>query len=121
MIATTLEQSRKLIEIGIDPTTADMHYAFTVIGGNAFQEMIDKAAILLSGRENTRYHYEPAWSLSALLGLMPIIDENTYKLYGTLDGGCICEHPSTSVIFQEGNAIDATFEMVVWLKENKYI
>ena len=28
MIATTLEQGRKLVEIGIDCDSADMHYAF---------------------------------------------------------------------------------------------
>ena len=59
----------------------------------------------------------PAWSLDALLKLIPVVDGNTYRLYGTLDGGCVCEHPCTSVIFQEGSAIDAVFKMIVWLRE----
>lgn len=86
MAATTLEQSRKLIELGIDPETADMHYSFMVIGGSAFQDMIDNLATLLPGKKNTKYHYEPAWSLSALLSQMPCVElvsskDNHYRAF----------------------------------------
>lgn len=132
MIATTLEQSRKLVEIGIDLNTADMHYAFTMIGGGAFQEMIDNSATLLPGKKNTKYPYEPAWSLSALLELMP-------KLYefenDPDDGGCqpnLCkgwDNNQWHIVYRSSiyitewydDPVDAAFDMVCWLLENKKI
>lgn len=71
MIGTTLEMSRHLIEMGIDHTTADMHYAFSALGGSTFQEMADASATLLPGPVNNRFPYEPAWSLDALMELLP--------------------------------------------------
>ena len=63
----------------------------------------------------------PCWSLAALLKLIPIIDENSYQLVGTLDGGAICKHPCTCIMYQEKEPIDAVFNMIVWLKESKHI
>lgn len=134
MIATTLKQSRELSSLGIDSDTADMHYAFTVTGGSAFQDMIDGAAILLPGKRNTRYPYEPAWSLDALLELTPrsITSEKNGQTYlsfhrGYEDNWMIeysfddIDMDYLEVKFEQKNPVDAAFEMVVWLKENKYI
>lgn len=112
MIATTIEQSKKLIELGIDVNTADMRYSplnsdipWVWVG----KPLIEKDAIL-------------AWSLSALLGLIKPVNENTYTIQGTLDGGAIISFEEvTSVVFQEDNILDAAFEMVCYLLENKLI
>lgn len=124
-ICTSLEQSKKLIELGIDVNTADM-----------FWDMAepDKRRKPLVGPISDYVDMEdwaiPAWSLSALLGLMP-------KLYefenDPDDGGCqpnLCKgwdnnlwhivYRSTIYITEwYENPIDAVFEMVCWLKENK--
>ena len=68
-ICTSIEQSQKLIELGIDVNTADIIY-----------NVLDESYI----RHDTsidKYH-RPAWSLSALIELMPfqIIEDN--KRYG---------------------------------------
>ena len=100
-ICTSLEQSKKLIELGIDVSTADMLY--NVLGESYVRHdtPIDK------------YH-TPAWSLSALLKLMPkfslekdISNNAGYQLYYNYD----------TTYYDD--PIDAAFEMVCWLKENK--
>lgn len=128
-IATTIEQSKKLIELGIDVNTADMTYDAIVVSGE------DKMLIngwtlnvgLYSAIKDNDFSYRngytfPAWSLSALLGLIKPVNENTYTIQGTLDGGAIISFEEvTSVAFQEDNILDAAFEMVCYLLENKLI
>lgn len=104
-ICTSIEQSQKLIDLGIDVSTADMCWQNNEfpIGFN------DDDAI-------------PAWSLSALLDIIEPVNNNTYTLKGTLDGGAMISFDEvTNVMFQEKEIIDAVFEMVVWLKENNKI
>ena len=70
-IATTISQSRKLVELGLDPKTADMFWKHSASLGN----------IDINGKINVSYHdnlfvgkYDgaiPAWSLPGLLELMP--------------------------------------------------
>ena len=64
-ICTSIEQSKKLIELGIDVSTADMlwTYDFVVNDINGLNVISEQ----LKPEENDI----PAWSLSALLGLMP--------------------------------------------------
>ena len=122
-ICTSIEQSKKLIELGIDTNTADMCY-FPLQGcnGNIHYN-------LFAHKEIIGIH---SWSLSALLGLMP-------KLYefenDPDDGGCqpnLCKgwdinqwhivyRPSIYITEWYENPIDAAFEMVVWLKKNNKI
>lgn len=109
-ICTSAEQSKKLIELGIDQKTSDMFYwcgeDLRIGGYKAQSEDLDI----------------PAWSLSALIGLIPDkiqFEENTYHLNikktkieylgpVTWDGQ-LCKS------FQRDNLIDALFEMVCWL------
>ena len=61
-ICTTVEQSKKLIELGLDVETADMYWDFQPDG------------YVLIASELGYYHNEseiPAWSLVALLELLP--------------------------------------------------
>lgn len=112
-ICTSLEQSQKLVELGIDINTADMYWDYDFIKHEcvpmAMDEHFDNISI-------------PAWSLSTLLELMPIINDSTYTMRGTLDEGAVISHEEvTCVMCQEKTPIDAVFEMICWLKENKKI
>ena len=113
-ICTTIEQSVKLLELGIDVNSADMCWQNNEfpIGFN------DDDAI-------------PAWSLSGLLGLMPfhIIENNErygfYQRKGlNTQGETYCfEYKSNNGerLYKTNhlnNPIDAAFEMIVWLKKN---
>ena len=119
-ICTTLEQSQKLVELGIDINTADMFWLTT-----------DKSRlhILTENLEKySRWDCMPAWSLSALLGLMPtddkrdesyVVTESHSDCYTVIYKNCWdgCIHSE----FSEESLLDATFKMVCWLLENKKI
>ena len=93
---TTIEQSKKLLELGIDINTADMmHDRLIIIPFN------DGSLI-------------PAWSLSALLRLIP--NFNMFKR--TIE----CKIETTNHLIDKAcDPIDAAYEMVCWLKENNKI
>ena len=130
-ICTSIEQSKKLIELGINVNTADMlwTYDFTVNDING----LNVISIYLKPEENDI----PAWSLSALLKLMPPylfefergIDLNIYR---NLNGkGWHCSYMPNTIenmkndkfkqITNGNDPVDAAFEMVCWLKENEKI
>ena len=90
-ICTSIEQSKKLLELGVDVNTADMIY--NILG----------EPYVRNDTPIDEYH-TPAWSLVALLKLIP-----NCILFGCKE--CI-------KIIDADTPIDAAFEMVVWLKEN---
>ena len=97
-----------------------------MIGGDNFQDMIASSAILLIGNKNTRYPYESAWSLSALLKLMPETIKEYYLMFDKSDSSyTFCyqeeEYKYELCAFCKDNPIDSAFEMIVWLRTNKYI
>jgi len=97
-IATSVEQSKKLLELGIDKNTSDMYYW---CGED----------LRIGGRKAQDDDYDvPAWSLTALLEMLP--NDTIYRpmLYNNLWHG-------KNNWFD--NPLDAAFEMICWLKENK--
>ena len=126
-ICTTIEQSQKLIELGIDRNTADMCWQNNEfpIGFN------DDDAI-------------PAWSLAALMDMLPSkfiekgkYSETTYSIHIrkyalTEDVDLYQIAYGNYKFYEDGNSswkdmintgqkeelIDAAFEMICWLKEN---
>ena len=63
MIATTIEQSKYLVVLGIDPCSADM---FWLVTNEPRLHVLTEPLSKYSNWENY-----PAWSLSALLSLLP--------------------------------------------------
>lgn len=115
-IATTIEQSKKLMELGIDVNTADMNY----IG----HELISYP--YCESKFKVEENVYPAWSLSALLELIPeSIDEYTDS-FSQLE----ITKKSVSYVYANGmlrkgflkdNLLDAAFEMVSYLLEHDLI
>lgn len=116
-ICTTIKQSLKLIELGIDVNTADMCY--------------DGYALDNNGSHPVRLHksdgeYDiPAWSLSALFDLLP---EHTRVPSSLKQNKYMCNYHNGIVEFGDDchkdkstNLFDVVFEMVCWLKENNKI
>ena len=81
LICTTIEQSKRLIELGLKSETADMHYVKKTMDsmGNPINDEFD---IPHYGNTNSKYgryvvmnfsNYEtlPAWSLHRLMAIMP--------------------------------------------------
>lgn len=105
-ICTTVEQSKKLIKLGIDVSTADMHY----------QWYSETESALHVGKGSKKLNADcPAWSLSALLGLIPsVISLSNHE------GKYNVRYANEFIIDQKlhDSYIDACYEVVVWLKEN---
>ena len=106
-ICTDIDQSKKLTELGIDINTADIIYNILDQSYIRHDAPIDK------------YHM-PAWSLSALLGLI----ECDYNLEKTLFDqsdlftySIVCDNLDFRT-YEYDDPLDAAFEMIVWLKEN---
>lgn len=119
MIATTIEQSKHLLELGLDPKTADMVWMC-----NKWLYSI-KDNIL--NREQFSEQDTLAWSLSALLEVMPNNDYWEICLWQYKDQRWQCVFDD--VEFSNGETksfvadtpIDAAYEMVCWLLENNLI
>ena len=125
-ICTSIEQSKKLIELGIDVNSADMVY-HKELNGTYTLRVVD----------NVLKYDIPAWSLSALLELMPSylfefergIDLNLYPSINRKVWLCsympnVIENMKTDKFKQITHAdslVDAVFDMIVWLKENNYL
>ena len=107
-ICTSIEQSKKLIELGIDVSTADMFWK-----NGVSNQYIQCFTPFVSNGTNIDFDYDiPAWSLSALLELMP--NFNMFKR--TIE----CKIETINHLIDKAcDPIDAAFEMVVWLKKNK--
>lgn len=137
MIATTIEQSKKLVELGIDPSTADMYYEEEI---NLPKLVVGDYKLHIQCMEDKDYRklsnpvLSPAWSLSALLELMPrsIKSEKNGQIYlsfhrGYEDKWMIeysfddIDRDYLEVKFEQKDPIDTAFNMVAWLKKNKYI
>lgn len=119
-ICTSIKQSKKLIELGIPKNTADMRIGNYVGKSNK----VDGTNVHYYTKEESFGAPEiiPAWSLSALLELMPIecklektlLDQSDYFTYA-------CEWTGEYRTYEHDDSLDAAFEMVVWLKENNTI
>ena len=126
---TDLEQSKKLAEI-LPHKSADMFcadvfnkkeethsYNFHILstwGCNTFEELKD--------RENKFVCFIPVWSLAALLGVLPILDNRSPVTSKTFDGKYRVLYHSTAyekaiLTSDYDNPIDACYEMIIKLHE----
>lgn len=103
---TSLEQSEKLIELGIEPTTADMYFEPSV----GF--CTEPSEIKVGDIKYAHPSSIPAWSLTVLLNILPsaTLDSSNDHYYRI--------HCMKKYTEWYDNAIDACIEMIIWLKEN---
>lgn len=131
---TTIEQAKHLVELGLDPKTADMFYPWHIADEeDTFEDgyLLDTPMIGKYGSRGTI----PCWSIGALLELMPksIIDEYTSK--GWLGMSAVYNSSWEWIVYYTNDDVDtlsmheeqadtlleATYNMVCWLLENDYI
>lgn len=145
-IATTPEQSEHLIELGLSPDTADMcwtnHHFGDLMGYTRLESTPpnEYRNMLKSFHVGSSVMVEPAWSLDALLELMPqsiskwcnsnnsrrCYDLNLFRSYyhccSYSYGPSLKEenHDNLHCYGSETSWIDAVYNMAVWLIENGY-
>lgn len=116
---TTIEQSDKLVALGLDPQTCDMSYWMDI--NNQFRIQPYKDGAITNNLFSFRNGYiKPCWSLVALLNLIPDfeITTNTVNKYGMTYRQCYLVSGFHQVDFRT-ILVDGAFEMVVRLLEFK--
>ena len=126
-IATTISQSRKLIELGLDPKTADMFWMDTNSVKPCLKLMDD--GIFNHRNYLVRFPHSSlfAWSLTALLEVIPNNDYWDIYLYQAQEGKWQIEwndceiSKGESKCFIADTPITAAYEMVCYLLEQGFI
>ena len=114
-ICTDTKQSQKLIELGIDVSTADMYHApdANIIVAEPYITKVGDKTFIPSYKGAI-----PAYSLTALLCVLP---KGTRLLKSETDDTYHCDYPKGNIDKWFDNPINAAFEMICWLKENRKI
>ena len=124
-ICTTIEQSKKLLELGIDINTADMHYSTWTILNGEYILSPNQGETIEELQEDYGNQVIPAWSLAALLSIIPKhIGDSVFRMdmgetdialwFDDLSSGTVDENlPDIT----EENFVDAAFEVILKLKE----
>ena len=127
---TSIEQSKKLLELGLNPDTADMCYDL----GEGETKAHLECENFICYFTNNEYpecadRYIPTWSLVALLELMPQRiymsgAAHQFQLDKNWDNKTWqCAYDAhNSYIEKTGNTpLEAVYNMLIWLIENKFI
>lgn len=126
MVVTSIEQSKELLRLGLPADSADMSW-YDIEYNNPCKN--DWVLMFGYNVNSCPKIYIPAWSLSALLEVMPdkltdgrahyylesdLKSEIYYTAYGTIV-------PSKKGYTLKANLFDAAFEMVRWLLKMEII
>lgn len=130
-IATNRSQGDRLLRCGVSADTADMFYQTPI---TASQKETREDILLVRKADKTLFDTDiPAWSLSALLGLLPKRikrgDCSNYTLSLSCDG-CFwnleytyaryCGEDDSLVLFEDADPIGACVKAIEWLIERGY-
>ncbi len=119
-ICTSIEQSKKLIELGLDVYTADMKWfisldEYSIEEISVFKQLVEFNLFAYDDIDWDNTHFIPAWTISALLNIIPNWTMNkTDKINLTCNLYYHCE-------VGYNDPIDAAFETICWLLENNKI
>lgn len=124
-IATTKKQSARLLQCGVSAESADMYYQVPI---TLSQKQRGEDILLLKRPGKTLYNIDtPAWSLSALLNLMPrtVTHKGRTNIFGLYreeekDGGGWNYSCPGIAYFIEDTPFEAVIKMIEWLTANNY-
>lgn len=118
-VCTTIEQSNKLIELGINPNTADMGWfkAYS-LKGEIYKPFIKGYKL-----ENNKTDI-PAWSLHRLIKMMPnnIIQDDCTLILGVNADSVYYADNEYGEVFKtfDGNLYDCVIKCIEWLIKENY-
>lgn len=110
---TTIEQSKRLVELGLDRKTADLHY-------DGEGDVVGKGRYLALHKPYKDSHI-PAWSLDALLKVIPCpyqLTRNARTLRNDTKKNVQFTLLTVSRNDTFETELEAVYTMVVWLLEN---
>ena len=133
---TNIEQSKKLLELGLNPGTADFCYRTWMkhdltplfVSYTEGISILESSIYDVSARNKLKM-LVPCWSIGALLEVMPkqIFSEDHIKhyvptLYIAEKASIGYQAMNEFLCIKNGKTlIEAIYDMVVWLLENNYI
>ena len=119
---SSIEQSKKLLELGLDPETADLiHACYSYIMHTNKPTDNFKYTVILKDedRSSDRSYDIPCWSVGALLGVLPeyeLIHPSSEGEYLISIGRIIAYATDDGETF-----VDLLFNTIVYLLENGHI
>ena len=124
-IATTIEQSLKLIDMGMDPKTSDMHWS--IFGHNGGYKIFDDEKHLCFGRGVYTDDIDicdeelPAWTLQALIKYIKKYNRNVYfKLEWPFDEWTLTlKFWDSTTVIRKADLFEALIEGITWLADGK--
>ena len=116
-ICTDIEQSRKLLELGVDPYTSDMWWDIMDT-----PDVAQPTGGHYDGYEIEGSQFMPAWSLQALLNLLPsylkvVAQYGSYWHYLDIVRDQISYGKMVSS--PQGELVDCCVSILDWIKDNK--
>lgn len=120
---TSIEQSNKLLELGLPRDTADMVYEYNFLSES--NDTTPKA--VNSNLHDTTLRNIPCWSIGALFGLLRSYNDcNSLSVFSNRSQKWQITISYYDVIWKEHkeisiNLLEASYGTVVWLLENGYI
>lgn len=124
MNCTTIEQSKSLIEAGLNPDTADMVWLFEPLIGDYTEFPVFKLKPNATEKEDI-----PCWSTGALIELLPKTIRRKcmdypLHIYPNPDSSYDIEYNARVIAeigFNKNSLIVAVMEMIFWLLKNGFI
>lgn len=119
---TSIDQSKKLLELGLGANTADMCY-----GSISCDSPGPYCDVAQTHKPDLEFNDLPCWSLSALLEMilgMSLKSSKSFHL--SIEDGeyCMCYNDSSNGDYEEfvgSTPLEAAYHTVCWLLENNYI
>lgn len=115
-VCTTIEQSKKLLELGLKPDTADMNHFF-----------INRKWVIQPGYCKLSHitfpqDYIPAWSLHRLIEMCPTIIDNPprFVAVSSFKTSLILMTDKISDNFNRGKTYDNMIDCIEWLIKEKH-
>lgn len=130
-ICTTIEQSKRLLELGLDADTSDMCWLAKKLWGDDVEiPEEDRSYILSTDKDDSfcsRYDVDcvPSWSLHRLIAMLPLEIEDDYSTESFLkiEGSNIVYKEEDIFIynsFEKDNIYDNIIDCIEWLIQDVY-
>lgn len=125
MIATTAEQSKRLVELGLDPDTSDMMWKSIMDTRYPYTKSykLEDERIVY---DYEKKHYIPAWSFDALTKVISdaqnfelhLRTDKTWNLYSKYSDDAVFRSFDINNGKGYKSPIDAAYHLLTWLLEN---
>lgn len=126
-VSTTIEQSERLLALGLKKETADMKYpCITEYYGGILTEGMSSLPMIINTEDDEVTKYDlPAWSLHRLIEMMPneILYEDSTLILGVFGDGVYYADNEYREVFNsfDGNLYDCIIKCIDWLIKKGYI